>query len=366
MGSSTHSVNAETALLALAFDEWLAMEDPAMVHYENRYNAVAPVFAKTLLPEGDQVGRLNPVQEQAAEDFVDRAHAAAILSLPGVAVAPPGLSASYVAWRGMPCDPRDDNGNFGPTTHESALAANNEGVRIGTVTVWLQQPPPEGGEPEQWVVERRFGPAQRESLLSRYSTPPDPIDANAAEVLAWNLRRLETADWGDRRHVALQFIDAMTLLLTDGTPLDDALVFLVSALENLLNPDADPPLGKVFGARCAAWFAENPEQRASDLAAFRAAYNVRSSTLHGTDSRASMRKFMTAINGAGDDDLRGWIRLFCMLSIDWLAAWFGHAHDDDASGSAFRGEVTDAASMDDDAWAAARARLLEGRWYVRD
>ena len=88
--------------------------------------------------------------------------------------------------------------------------------------------------------------------------------------------------------------------------------------------------------------------------------------MHGTDPARSMRKFMAAIGRTGDDDLRGWIRLFCLLSIDWLAAWFGRTQDDDASGSAFRRAVADAVGMDDGEWARARARLVEGRWYVRD
>src|SRR5919206_3071259 len=141
-GLSRLDIEPDSALVGLPFDEWLCMEDPAMVQYDRRYDNVAPVFAKTRLPEASHVGALSAEQEQAAEDFLDRAHAAAILALPMVAVAPPGLSASYVVWRGLPCDEPDDNGVFGPAQHESELVANNEGIRIGKVTAWLQQPPP--------------------------------------------------------------------------------------------------------------------------------------------------------------------------------------------------------------------------------
>ena len=364
-GLSRLDIEPDSALVGLPFDEWLCMEDPAMVQYDRRYDNVAPVFAKTLLPEGGQVGALSAEQEHAAEDFLDRAHAAATLAMPMVAVAPPGLSASYVVWRGLPCDEPDDNGRFGPAQHESELVANNEGIRIGKVTAWLQQPPPGGGAQEQWAVERRFGPAQREWLLSQYDVPPTPVDADAARRFAASLQRLDAADWGHRRYIALPFVDALTALLTRGTPLPEALVLLVSSLENLVNPDGDRPLGQVFGTRCAAWFAETAEQRESDVAMFRAMYDARSSIVHGNNAARSIRKLMKAIDGTTDDDLRTWIRLITWLAIDWLVAWFGHDRADDASGGTFRACLAEAADMGDDEWGTARARLVEGRSYAR-
>jgi hypothetical protein len=364
-GLSRLDIQPDSALVGLPFDEWLCMEDPAMVQYDRRYDSVAPVFAKTQLPDGGQVGTLSAEQEQAAEDFLDRAHAATILAMPMVAVAPPGLSASYVVWRRLPCNPADDDGRFGPAQHESDLVANNEGIRIGKVTAWLQQPPPGGGTREQWVVERRFGPAQREWLLSQYDDPPDLIDGDAAGRFAASLQRLDTADWGHRRYIALPFVDALTSLVTPGTPLPEALVLLVSSLENLLNPDGDRPLGQIFAKRCAAWFAETAEQRESDDGMFRAIYDARSSIVHGSDAARSMRKLMKAIDGTADDDLRAWIRLVAWLAIDWLVAWFGHDRADDASGGTFRDCLIEAADMGDDEWRTARARLVEGRSYAR-
>ena len=364
-GLSRLDIQPDSALVGLPFDEWLGMEDPAMAYNDRRYENVAPVFATTLLPDGGQVGTLSTEQEQAAEDFLDRAHAAAMLAMPTLAITPPALSASYVVWSGLPCEPANDDGNFGPAEHESDLAANNEGIRIGKVTAWLQQSPPGGGTREQWVVERRFGPAQREWLLSQYDSPPDPIDGDAAGRFAASLQRLEAADWGHRRHIALPFADALASLLTPGTPLPEALVLLVSSLENLLNPDGDRPLGQVFAARCAAWFAETAEQRESDVVLFRAAYDARSSIVHGSDAARSMRKLMKAMDGTTDEDLRAWIRLIAWLAIDWLVAWFGHEPADDASGGTFRDRVTAAADMGDDEWAKERAHLVQGRSYDR-
>jgi hypothetical protein len=364
-GVSGLDIRPDSALVGLPFDEWLCMEDPAMVQYDRRYDNVAPVFAKTLLPDGGEVGMLSAEQEQTAEDFLDRAHAAAILAMPTVAVAPPGHSASYVVWRGLPCDRADDDGVFGPARNDSDLVANNEGIRIGKVTAWLQQPPPGGGPREQWVVERRFGPAQREWLLSQYDDAPELVDADGAGRFAASLQRLDAADWGHRRAIGLPFVDALTALVTPGTPLPEALVLLVSSLENLVNPDGDRPLGQVFGARCAAWFAESAEQRVSDAALFRAMYDARSSVVHGSDAARSMRKVMKALDGSTDDDLRAWIRLVAWLAVDWLVAWFGHHRADEASGATFRDGLIEAAGMGDDAWATARPRLVEGRSYAR-
>ena len=218
---------------------------------------------------------------------------------------------------------------------------------------------------EQWVVERRFGPAQREWLLSRYDTAPDPLDGDAAGRFAASLQRLDAADWGHRRYIALPFVDALTSLVTPGTPVPEALVLLVSALENLLNPDGDRPLGQIFGTRCAAWFAETAEQRESDVALFRAAYDARSSIVHGSDAARSVRKLIKAIDGTTDADLHPWIRSLAWLATDWLVAWFGREPADDASGGAFRDRLVEIADMGDDEWMTARARLVEGRSYVR-
>jgi hypothetical protein len=364
-GLARLDVGPESALIGLTFDEWLRMEDPAMAQYDGRYDRVAPLFARTLLPDGNGIGTLTAEQEQAAEDFLDRAHAASILALPLVAAAPPGLSAAYVVWRGLPCDAGYEDGMFGPREHESGPPADDDGLRGARVTVWLQQPADGDDGREQWVVERRFGPAQREWLLSHYDVAPDPVDADAAERLAASLRRLDAADWGVRRFIALPFVDALTALLTRGTPVGEALVLLVSALENLVNPDGDRPLGQVFGIRCAAWFAESAEQRRTDVDLFRAFYDARSRIVHGSDPARGMRKLMRAIDGEGEDDLRAWVRLIGWLAIDWLAGWFGHERGDDSSGATFRARLAAAAELDDEPWAAAWAGLVEGRSRAR-
>ena len=363
-GPSPLDIPPDSALIALPFEEWLCLEDPAMVQYERRYNSVSPVFASTLLPDGDQVGALTAEQEQATEDFLDRVHAATILAMPMIAVAPSALSASYVVWRGLPPDPVDNRGIFGPPVYESEIPANNEGIRIGKVAVWLQQRVPGGGHLEQWVVVRRFGPAQREWLLSQYAAAPDTIDAEAAGRFAASLQRLIAADWGQHRYVALQFVDALTALWTSGTPLHEAFMLTAASLDNLVNPEGERPLGKVFGARCAAWFAETATQRQSDEELFRAAYDLRGSFVHGNDPDRYTRKFMKAIGGDGDEDLRVWTRQIAWLAIDWLVAWFERVPDD-TSGTKFRESLIEATGMHDHEWAAARNRLVEGRTYAR-
>jgi len=363
----TPSVEIEDAftITALPVDEWLSIEDPVMAYHTERYAEVSPVFVRSLLPDGHQIGRLSTEQECAAEDFLDRAHAATILAMPKFLAVPPALSTSYVVWRGTPFDTPREDGWFGPDIDESDVTAQEEGIHLGRVTVWLQQAPPGGGKREQWVVERRFGPAQREWLLSRGNLPPTLMCSEDANRFASSFQRLVDADWGRQHYDALQFVDVLTALFTPGTPIQEAVVLLVSSLENLVNPDADGPLGRTFATRCAAWFAENEQQRQSDEKVFRILYEARSSILHGNDATRGMRRLVQATDISSADDLYGWIRLLAWLATDWLTAWYSRVRSGDASRSQFRAALVRSADLDENGWIAARGELVQGRTHAR-
>lgn len=352
-------------LAALPYAEWLALEDPAMDYHDRRYEKVAPVFVRAPLPGGGAAGELTDAQEHAADEIVERAHTAAMLAMPATPLAAPALSASYVAWRGLPCDPPREQGWFGPPVREPVLLADDEGIQLGRIVVWLQQPPPGGGPREQWVVERRFGPAQREWLLSSFATEADAMSPEHVQAFARHYERLERAAWGPRRAAAVRCADVVTTMVTPGAPLQEAIVALVAALENVVNAAADRPLGDTFARRCAAWFAENPDERVRDAPVFRRLYGARSDILHGGDPTDAVRAMITAIGGTNERDLHAWLRLHAWLAVDSLVGWYGRQSDDDGGATQFQTALAEMAASAGADWLANRARLLEGRSHAR-
>lgn len=352
-------------LAALPYAEWLALEDPAMDYHDRRYEKVAPVFVRAPLPEGGNAGELTDAQEHAAKEIVERAHTAAMLAMPATPLAAPSLSASYVAWRGLPCDPPREQGWFGPPVRESMLPADDEGIQLGRIVVWLQQPPPGGGSTEQWVVERRFGPAQREWLLSSFATEADAMSGEHVQAFVRHYARLERAGWGPRRAAAVRCADVITTMATPGTPVHEVIVVLVAALENLVNSAAARPLGDTFARRCAAWFAENPAERTRDVPIFRRLYGARSDILHGGDPAGAVREMITVAGAANERGLHAWLRLHAWLAVDSLVGWYGGHPGDDGGATQFQAALADASVSADADWQGKRATLLEGRSHAR-
>ncbi|WP_414664809.1 hypothetical protein [Horticoccus sp. 23ND18S-11] len=351
-------------LVALPYEEWLALEDPAMDYHERRYRTVAPVFVRALLPDGPDAGALTAAQERAAEEIIERSHTAAMLALPANALAAPALSAAYVAWRGLPCNPPREGGWFCPPELPAVAAADDDGIQLGRIVVWLQQPPPGGGPKEQWIVERRFGPAQREWLLSHYANEADALSPDAVQAFARHYDRLDRAAWGPRRAAAVRCADVVTTLVTPGNTRHDAIVLLVAALENLVNAAAERPLGDTFARRCAAWFAETPAERTRDQLRFRRLYAARSEILHGADPDAAVRALGVAIDATNERDLFAWLRLHAWIAVDGLVGWYGSHPDDDGGATQFQRALATVASADV-SWSVQRAALLEGRTHVR-
>src|SRR5947207_14140548 len=99
---------------------------------------------------------------------------------------------------------------------------------LGRVVVSMQQIPPGGGAKEQCVVERRFGPAQREWLLSGYAAKSEELPADQVHAFANHYSRLEKAAWRPRRAAAVRCADVLTLMTTPGRALHDVIVLLVA------------------------------------------------------------------------------------------------------------------------------------------
>ncbi len=352
-------------LESLGFEEWLALEDPAQVYSDRRYQQIAPVFCRAPLPEGGEPGELTAEQEQAAADLIERVQAAAILALPTLPLAPVASSAAYVAWRGLPPAPVRAEGWFGPPEREPVEHGGDAGLQFGRIVVWLHQSPPGGGPTECWVVERRFGPAQREWLLSDYAREADTLTAAQMQAFSAWYALLLRAGWGTRRAAAVRCVDVVTAMGRPGTPLHEIVVLLVAALENLVNPDADRPLGETFARRGAAWFAETPAERPRDHAHFRRLYGVRSDILHGGDPAEALRALAATLDCTGENELRAWLRLHAQLAIDALAGWYAGHPEDDGGATGFRTGLAAAAALPDSEWEERRRTLLEGRHLVR-
>lgn len=349
----------------LPFADWLALEDPAMRDSERRYQEVAPVFVRVPLPEGGAPGELTAEQEQTTADVLERAHAAAMLAMPATPLAPPALSAAYVAWRGLPCEPPRDQGWFGPPGREPVDLHVDQGLQLGRIAVWLQQAPPARGSAEQWVVERRFGPAQREWLLARYAAESDPVTEEQLQAFVQHHARLTRAGWGPRRAAALRCADVLAAMGRPGTALHETVVAFVATLENIVNAGADRPLGDTFARRCAAWFAETPAERTRDTARFRRLYGARSDILHGGDPAVAIQALGTALESADENQTRLWLRLHAWLAVDQLAGWYAEQPADDGSASGFRTRLATAAVAADAEWQAQRPFLMKGRSHVR-
>lgn len=352
-------------LVALPYEEWRALEDPAMTYHERRYRTVAPVFVRAPLPDGPDAGTLTAAQERAAEEIVERSHTAAMLALPANATAAPSLSAAYVAWRGLPCATPREGGWLCPPEVPAFAPADDDGIQLGRIVVWLHQPPPGGGPTEQWIVERRFGPAQREWLLSPYANESDALAPEDVRAFARHYHRLDCAGWGPRRAAAVRCADVVATLSTPGTPGHDAVVLLVAALENLVNAAADRPLGDTFARRCAAWFAESPDERTRDQLRFRRLYAARSEILHGADPAAAVRALSVAIDAANEREMSAWLRQHAWIAVDSLVGWYGRHPEDDGGATQFQHALAAAAASADASWPEQRAALLEGRTHAR-
>jgi len=136
-------------------------------------------------------------------------------------------------------------------------------------------------------------------------------------------------------------------------------------LENLVNARADRPLGDTFARRCAAWFAENPEERIRDQTRFRQLYAARSDILHGGDPSQALQALAGATANPDIPALQRWLHLHAWLAVDWLVAWYARHPEDDGAAAVFETMLAEAANAPTGEWAARRAQLVEGRSHDR-
>jgi hypothetical protein len=136
-------------------------------------------------------------------------------------------------------------------------------------------------------------------------------------------------------------------------------------LENLFNAQANRPLCDTFARRCAAWFAETPEERFRDQPRFRQLYAARSDILHGGDPSDALQALAAATANADLQGLQQWLHLHAWLTVDWLVAWYARHSDDDGAATVFQKTVAEVANAPAGEWAVHRAQLVEGRTYRR-
>ncbi len=346
-------------LMALPFEEWLLLEDPAMGNHERRFRSVAPIFLRAALPAGETPGDLTENQDRAAAEIVERAHLAAVLALPGVAITDPALSVSYIVWRGLPVDVPNERGWFGPDQRAPASVLEDDGIQLGRIVVWLQQPVSASGTREQWLVERRFGPTQRESLFSTEARNAYIVSADDAQGFGREYIRLAAAQWGPARAAAARCADVLTAMSGAGVPLDIAVVMLVAALENLVNARADRPLGDIYARRCAAWFARDPEDRARDFGGLRQLYGARSDILHGGDPEVALQELAAAVGVTDTADLYRWLRERARWAVDSLVTWYGRHPEEDGAASLFQQTLPPMAGASAEDWGKWRAQFQE-------
>jgi hypothetical protein len=145
----------------------------------------------------------------------------------------------------------------------------------------------------------------------------------------------------------------------------EIVVVIVAAFENLVNAKATRPLGDTFASRCAAWFAENSNERTRVQHGFRRLYAARSDILHGGDPATSVRDLIVALGLADELELLSWLRLHSWLAVDCLVGWYGRHPDDDGAASLFQETLKKATAAPADEWPDLLAGIVEGRSRAR-
>jgi hypothetical protein len=131
--------------------------------------------------------------------------------------------------------------------------------------------------------ERDLGQRDIEWMIYGASDRPAPIPTFEGEMLARMLARLETLDYGSQTPELLHVLDVMKMLAEPPLQQRDVVMHATMALEDVLNPDADRPLGKTFARRGAVITAHEHVGVAKGEEIFRALYRIRSKCLHGED-----------------------------------------------------------------------------------
>lgn len=245
----------------LSFEEWLTVEDPAMVFSESRYTSVSPVFLTSAVGIDEAVGEISVGE-----------------------------------------------------LHDRMLEAARRVSYALLLTQWVWLPDPERSvaylrdQTESWV--RFFGANERELLL--VPNPPHvtlPADEVPAFVTVCD--NLSAANVGAATLELLRLIDIIRLAGQPGCALIDLVIYFVAAQEDILNRRGDRPLGATFARRLSAFFASAFDRLDDWQDAFRLMYSARSDALHGKDPAAAL----DALAGRFSDT-----RLFLLHACDVLCS----------------------------------------------
>jgi hypothetical protein len=233
------------AMVTLPFGVWHTL-DGAFPDEDRRYERTAPLFFRAQYPvDHFDESAVGDVFEAVLDDFQQRsgrAHLALLLATPG-RIPEPAFSATYV---------------------------------------------------KRWATGqyvRRFGPFEREAILfgdrERRAWVITPGEV-AAIVRADALLAREDCLLTDRGCV--RALDTLRLTARPEYSLQNGFVLTTAAIEALLNPAAERPLGGVFARRAAALFGDVERDPDEARTFFKQVYSVRSELMHGGNPSQAIEK----------------------------------------------------------------------------
>jgi hypothetical protein len=233
------------ALVRLPFGVWNLL-DGAFPDEHRKYERTAPVFFRAQYPIEDlqeaDVEQAFAVVLEELEHASTRVHLALLLATSG-RIPEPTLSAAYVKRWATGQYVR----KFGPFEREAILFGDRERT--------------------EWVVEssETLAIIRAYELVSR----EDPLLTDQA---------------------CLRALDTLRLTARPEYSLANGFVLTVAALDSLLNPAAERPLGATFARRAAALFGD-ANRSVDDVRQFcKQLYSVRSQLVHGGDPTNPLKK----------------------------------------------------------------------------
>lgn len=226
------------SLMALSFDEWLSLEDPAFGCQQGRYERANPVFFKrsfALDGEVDDERLVTDVQNHFLAD-VQRLSFAILFTLWNPKCPEPSRSVSYFK-----------------------LA-------------------------EAGLTKRILGLNERELIF----IPDDNKALELAHIqrITNIFRRLTEADVGEDTPEILRVIDAVRISAEPDMNVLDVITNFVAVHEDILNSAGDKPLGPTFARRAGRLFCPRFDQLPAFQSFFETMYAIRSDMLHGREVSA--------------------------------------------------------------------------------
>lgn len=220
----------------LPFEDWLALEDPAMIFYERRYRQNMPVFLKgafELEGQPDEDLLAQEVQTPFRSDAA-RLSTALLFTLWDPSLPDPLRSATYFRIPG----------------EDASYTANV------------------------------FGLNERDLLLTSYAQLPE-LDSVLLTHLDAKFTKLFAIQAGEGTPEIMRVVNAVKVGFEPGMGLLDMIVHFVAAHEDILNPKGDRPLGRTFGERAGLFFCPDFKDLARWQRLFELLYEARSDALHG-------------------------------------------------------------------------------------